>query len=194
VSTHRPLRPFFPRWRAELIFANQQSQASRLLVLNTQGLSAASSPFYCTCKIVVATPGGTLTSNVSFRIIHPSRSKRTEHSSLNPMFGSRPSRASTASSGRNHSPPMQDTNGTFYGTTYAGGRFGSGTVYSLNMGLGPFVRFVQPTGRVGQTAQILGQGLTGATSVTFNGVSATSFKVGADTFMTAVVPSGAREV
>ncbi len=38
---------------------------------------------------------------------------------------------------------------------------------------------------------ILGQGLTGTTSVTFNGVAATSFKVGSDTFMTAVVPSGA---
>ncbi len=87
--------------------------------------------------------------------------------------------------------PMQDTNGTFYGTTYAGGRFGYGTVYSLNMGLGPFVTFVQPTGAVGGGAQILGQGLTGATSVTFNGVPATSFTVVNDTYMTAVVPSGA---
>src|SRR5260370_40711144 len=41
------------------------------------------------------------------------------------------------------------------------------------------------------TPGILGQGLTGTTSVTFNGVAATSFNVGADTFMTAVVPSGA---
>src|SRR5260370_33209832 len=41
------------------------------------------------------------------------------------------------------------------------------------------------------TPGILGQGLTGTTSVTFNGVAATSFKVGSDTFMTAVVPSGA---
>jgi hypothetical protein len=59
------------------------------------------------------------------------------------------------------------------------------------MGLGPFITFVQPTGRVGRSAQILGQGLTGTTSVTFNGVAATSFKVASDTFMTAVVPSGA---
>ena len=87
--------------------------------------------------------------------------------------------------------PIQDTNGTFYGTTYTGGRYGYGTVYSLNMGLGPFVTFVQPTGAVGGGAQILGQGLTGTTSVTFNGVPATSFKVGADTFMTAIVPTGA---
>jgi uncharacterized repeat protein (TIGR03803 family) len=85
----------------------------------------------------------------------------------------------------------QDTNGIFYGTTYAGGRDGYGSVYSLNMGLGPFVTFVQPTAAVGGTAQILGQGLTGATSVTFNGVPATSFKVVNDTYMTSVVPSGA---
>ena len=38
---------------------------------------------------------------------------------------------------------------------------------------------------------ILGQGLTGTTSVTFNGVPATSFKVFADTYLTAVVPTGA---
>jgi hypothetical protein len=39
--------------------------------------------------------------------------------------------------------------------------------------------------------QILGQGLTGTNAVTFNGVPATSFTVVSDTFMTAVVPSGA---
>jgi uncharacterized repeat protein (TIGR03803 family) len=85
----------------------------------------------------------------------------------------------------------QDTNGIFYGTTYAGGRSGFGTVYSLNMGLGSFVTFVQPTGAVSGGAQILGQGLTGATGVTFNGIAAASFKLVNDTYMTAVVPSGA---
>jgi uncharacterized repeat protein (TIGR03803 family) len=87
--------------------------------------------------------------------------------------------------------PVQHTNGLLYGTTEAGGEFGSGTIYSLNMGLGPFVAFVQPTGKAGQSAQILGQGLTGTSSVTFNGVAAVSFTVLGDTFMTAVVPSGA---
>jgi hypothetical protein len=38
---------------------------------------------------------------------------------------------------------------------------------------------------------ILGQGLTGTTSVTFNGLPASSFSVVSDTYMTAVVPSGA---
>lgn len=86
---------------------------------------------------------------------------------------------------------VQDTNGVFYGTTYAGGRSGDGSVYSLDMGLGPFVSFVQPTGASGGTAQILAQGLTGTTIVTFNGVAATGFKVVNDTYMTAVVPAGA---
>lgn len=87
--------------------------------------------------------------------------------------------------------PVQDTNGVFYGTTYKGGRDGFGTVYSLNMGLAPFVTFVLPAGKKGQTAQILGQGLTGTTSVTFNGVAATKISVVSDTYITAVVPSGA---
>ena len=87
--------------------------------------------------------------------------------------------------------PAQDTNGVFYGTTYKGGRYGFGTVYSLNMGLAPFVTFVLPAGKAATNAQILGQGLTGTTGVTFNGIAATSFKVVSDTCMTAVVPSGA---
>jgi uncharacterized repeat protein (TIGR03803 family) len=86
---------------------------------------------------------------------------------------------------------LQHTNGLFYGLATYGGITYEGTVYSLDMGLGAFVTFVRPTGKVGQTAQILGQGLTGSTSVTFNGVPATSLSVVSDTYMTAVVPSGA---
>jgi len=85
---------------------------------------------------------------------------------------------------------MQHTNGSFYGTAQ-GGSAKDGVVYRLDMGLGPFITFVQPTGKVGRAAQILGQGLTGTTSVTFNGIAATSFKVLSDTYLTAVVPSGA---
>jgi hypothetical protein len=59
------------------------------------------------------------------------------------------------------------------------------------MHLGPFVALVGYQGKSGSTAQILGQGFTGTTSVTFNGVPATSFTVVNDTYMTAVVPSGA---
>ena len=78
-----------------------------------------------------------------------------------------------------------------YGTVFRGGAFGYGAIYSLNVGLGPFITFVQPTGRAGNTAQILGEGLTGTTAVTFSGVAATKFTVVSDTYMTAIVPSGA---
>ncbi|MGH9497721.1 MAG: choice-of-anchor tandem repeat GloVer-containing protein [Terriglobales bacterium] len=87
-------------------------------------------------------------------------------------------------------PPFQHTNGTLYGDTYGGGAQIKGVVYSLGMGLGPFVRVVNWLGNVGQTVEILGQGLTGASKVSFNGTQA-AFKVVADTYLTAVVPAGA---
>jgi uncharacterized repeat protein (TIGR03803 family) len=83
---------------------------------------------------------------------------------------------------------MQDTNGLFYGVS--GGIGGYGFVYSFDNGLSPFVAFVKSQGAIGATAQILGQGLTGSTSVTFNGVPAT-FSVVSDTYMTATVPTSA---
>ena len=69
---------------------------------------------------------------------------------------------------------------------------GCGVLYSLSMGLGPFVSFVPPlsSGKVGETIEILGQGFTGTTKVSFNGVSAT-FALVSDTYLTAVVPAGA---
>jgi uncharacterized repeat protein (TIGR03803 family) len=83
---------------------------------------------------------------------------------------------------------LQATDGKFYGsyvndfTSY---------LYSLDVGLGPFVAFVQPSGKVGSTVQILGQGLTGTTKVIFDGLPASSFSVVSDTYLTAVVPSHA---
>jgi hypothetical protein len=59
------------------------------------------------------------------------------------------------------------------------------------MGLGPFITFVSATGKVGQSAEILGQKLKGTTSVTFNGVPATSLSVKSGTYMAAVIPTGA---
>jgi len=85
---------------------------------------------------------------------------------------------------------LQATNGIFYGMTYLGGGNTDGTIFSLSMGLSPFVAFVQPAGKVGQTGGILGQGFTGTTSVSLNGVQAT-FKVVSDTFIRATVPPGA---
>ncbi len=92
---------------------------------------------------------------------------------------------------------LQATNGTFYGTTFGGGTSknclksgGCGTVFSLSKGLGPFVAFVRGAGKIGQSGGVLGQGFTGTTSVSFNGVPA-NFAVVSDTFLRATVPSGA---
>jgi uncharacterized repeat protein (TIGR03803 family) len=90
---------------------------------------------------------------------------------------------------------LQATDGVFYGTTSGGGefpcsRYGCGTVFSVDTGLGPFVAFVRNYGKVGQTGGILGQGFTGTTSVSLNGTPA-SFTVVSDTFIKATVPLGA---
>jgi len=84
----------------------------------------------------------------------------------------------------------QDTNGNLYGTTADGGANGDGTVFSLSVGLGPFVE-TQPTAtKVGATVNILGTNLTGATSVNFNGKAAT-FTVMSSSEITTTVPAGA---
>jgi uncharacterized repeat protein (TIGR03803 family) len=87
----------------------------------------------------------------------------------------------------------QHTNGAFYGTTAVGGLYGgdSGTIYSLASDLPPFVSLLPKFGRAGGNVEFLGQGFTGTTGVLFNGIAATSFHVVSDTFMTAVVPTGA---
>jgi uncharacterized repeat protein (TIGR03803 family) len=90
---------------------------------------------------------------------------------------------------------VQATNGTFYGTTEGGGTSsncsgGCGTVFSLSVGLGPFVETIPASGKVGTKVTILGNSLTGATHVTFNGKAAT-FKVVSSTEITTTVPKGA---
>jgi uncharacterized protein (TIGR03437 family) len=56
------------------------------------------------------------------------------------------------------------------------------------VGLGPFVRTVPTSGKTGSAVKILGSDLTGATSVTFNGVAA-AFTVVSATEITATVPA-----
>ena len=87
---------------------------------------------------------------------------------------------------------LQHTNGILYGDTFEGGdpASGCGVFYSWNAGLKPFVSLVFTSAKVGKTIQILGQKFTGTTGVSFNGVAAT-FTVVADTYLTAVVPTGA---
>jgi uncharacterized repeat protein (TIGR03803 family) len=86
--------------------------------------------------------------------------------------------------------PMQHTNGKFYGLMNAGETDNLGVVYSFDAGLPPFVELLPSGGRVGKVIDILGQGFSGATSVTFNGTVA-AFKVESDTYLTAIVPTGA---
>jgi uncharacterized repeat protein (TIGR03803 family) len=85
---------------------------------------------------------------------------------------------------------VQDTNGKFYGTTGGGGANGDGTVFSVSVGLGPFVETQTTSGKVGAAVKILGTNLTGATGVTFNGKPAI-FKVVLSSLITATVPDGA---
>jgi len=94
---------------------------------------------------------------------------------------------------------VQATNGNLYGTTYSGGASGScanfapsgcGTVFSLSVGLGPFVKTLPTSGKVGAAIKILGTDLTGATAVSFNGTAA-AFTVVSSSEITTTVPAGA---
>jgi uncharacterized repeat protein (TIGR03803 family) len=90
---------------------------------------------------------------------------------------------------------VQHTNGSFYGETTGGGANGCafggcGTLFSLSVGLKPFVRILESTGKVGSTVQILGDNLSTATMLTFNG-SAAPFTIHSGTLISATVPDGA---
>jgi len=87
---------------------------------------------------------------------------------------------------------LQDTNGTFYGTTYSGGTNGLGTIYSLSVSTAqtPFVQPLQKAANTGAKVTIVGNNLTGATKVLFNGIAA-AFTVISSTEITAIVPASA---
>jgi uncharacterized repeat protein (TIGR03803 family) len=85
---------------------------------------------------------------------------------------------------------VQHTTGKFYGTTRVGGSKNDGTVFRLDVGLGAFAKTVPTAGKVGAKVKILGTSLTGATSVSFNGVSS-AFTVVSASEITTTVPTGA---
>jgi uncharacterized repeat protein (TIGR03803 family) len=87
-------------------------------------------------------------------------------------------------------PMVQHTNGKFYGNT-SGNSLGGSVFYSFDVGLGPFVKLETWSAEVDATAQILGQGLTGASAVSFSGGVAAQPDVVSGTYMTATVPAGA---
>ena len=90
---------------------------------------------------------------------------------------------------------VQATSGIFYGTTAYGGtsdacNLSCGTVFSLGVGLGPFVETRPTSGKVGAAVTILGTNLKRATSVTFNGTTA-MFTVVSKSEIKTTVPVGA---
>ncbi len=85
---------------------------------------------------------------------------------------------------------FQGTDGAFYGTAEVGGANGDGTIFSLSVGLGPFVETQTTSGPVGANVNVLGTDLTGATRVTFNGTAA-AFKVVSRYLIRTTVPTGA---
>jgi uncharacterized repeat protein (TIGR03803 family) len=115
------------------------------------------------------TPSGALTTLYNFC----SRDKHACEHGLNPS-----------------SALTQGTDGDFYGTTHYGGAKGAGIVFSLSVGLGPFVETNPTSGKVGKPVKILGTNLTGASSVTFNGTAA-RFTVKSRSEITTTVPTGA---
>jgi uncharacterized repeat protein (TIGR03803 family) len=85
---------------------------------------------------------------------------------------------------------VEATSGSFYGATSYGGATGDGTVFSLSVGLGPFVEALTYSGKVGNTIEFLGQGFTSSTKVSFNGKAAIRTVV-SGTYLTATVPNDA---
>jgi uncharacterized repeat protein (TIGR03803 family) len=139
-------------------------QATNGTFYGTTIYGGAPGPCYISCGTIFSIiPGGTLTTLHSF----------DDTDGENPGGGL-----------------IQATNGTFYGTTSAGGASNGGTIFSLAVGLGPFVETLPTSGRVGAAVGILGTNLAGATSVTFNGTAA-RFKVVSSSEITTAVPADA---
>jgi uncharacterized repeat protein (TIGR03803 family) len=84
---------------------------------------------------------------------------------------------------------VQGTDGNIYGVTTGYQGIGAGTVFKISINLAPFVKTVPVAANPGNRIFILGNNLTGATSVTFNGKSA-SFTIVSATEITATAPAG----
>lgn len=85
---------------------------------------------------------------------------------------------------------IQGTDGKFYGNTGVNYYGPEGTIFSLDMDLGPYIEAQTNFGSVGRQIGILGNNLASTNSVSFNGVAAT-FQILADTLVKATVPAGA---
>jgi len=88
---------------------------------------------------------------------------------------------------------VQHTNGKLYGMAYEGGTSDAGLVFTLSMGLGPFLKLTTTSGNVGSTVGILAQGFSSSSVVKFNGVAATKTTLTGTTYIVATVPTGATD-
>jgi uncharacterized repeat protein (TIGR03803 family) len=91
---------------------------------------------------------------------------------------------------------VQGTNGTLYGSTSAGRTsdcqdYGCGTIFSLSVGLGPFVVLRTTSGKEGVVIGILGQGFNSSSVAKFGGTQATAITRTGATFIKATVPAAA---
>jgi uncharacterized repeat protein (TIGR03803 family) len=87
-------------------------------------------------------------------------------------------------------PLLQATNGELYGETAYSRVTNKGLIFQLSNHIGPSLQTVPVRGKIGTSILILGNGLSGSTGVTFNGVP-TAFTVESDTYIKATVPAGA---
>ena len=129
----------------------------------------------------VASTGGTLGYGTIFKITSTSDNTFSVVYNFDSTHGATPEVAL-----------VQHTNGILYGDSDTGDTHGGGVFYSLNIGAAEFAKLQTTSGKVGSTVSILGQGFTGTTAVSFNGVKATTFTVSSDTYLTANVPTGAK--
>jgi uncharacterized repeat protein (TIGR03803 family) len=93
---------------------------------------------------------------------------------------------------------LQNTNGLAYGTTPSGGPTScspcQGTFFSIATGDVAFVNLepTQRTALVGAKVGMFGQGFSSSSVVKFDGVASTSVTLSGTTYLTAVVPVGAK--
>ena len=85
---------------------------------------------------------------------------------------------------------IQATDGNLYGLTNEGGADEDGAIFRIATGLAPFVQTTPLAGSASAQVLILGNNLSTASTVSFNGTAA-SFTVVSDTEIDATVPSGA---
>jgi uncharacterized repeat protein (TIGR03803 family) len=92
------------------------------------------------------------------------------------------------------SPLIENTDGTFYGTTYYGGLSSTcncGVVYSFSNGLKAYASLLSTSGAEGAKIGILGQGFGSTTTVKFGGTQAVTVTRTGSTYLTATVPAAA---